>query len=75
MTAKSVLMSPQGLRPGEHAPTCPLATPLYAATSDVNKGPVQKDISTKSQKIYPQLPLCPQNVRTASIPSPCGRNL
>jgi len=28
MTAKSVLMRPQGLRPGTRALTCPLATPL-----------------------------------------------
>jgi len=29
MTAKSVLMRPQGLRPGARAPTCP-PTPRYA---------------------------------------------
>jgi len=28
MTAKSVLMRPQGLRSGARAPTCPPATPL-----------------------------------------------
>jgi len=28
MTAKSVLMRPQGLHPGAHAPLAPLATPL-----------------------------------------------
>jgi len=29
MIAKSVLMRPQGLRPGTRAPTPPLTTPLY----------------------------------------------
>jgi len=39
MTAKSVLMRPQGLRPGARVPTCPLlllATPLPALKSTVH---------------------------------------
>jgi len=32
MTAKNVLMRPQGLRPGACAPTCP-STPCYATAN------------------------------------------
>jgi len=37
MTAKSVLMPPQGLRPWLHASTCPIATPLSIPLSSQTK--------------------------------------
>jgi len=38
MTAKSVLMRPQGLRPGARAPTCtPLATPMASVLKWYNR--------------------------------------
>jgi len=74
MTAKSVLMRPQSLGPERVPPLDPFPCyVLYVATRDVNKGPSKKISAQNHEKFTPSL--CPQNVRTTSNPSPCGRNL
>jgi len=45
MTAKSVLLRPQGLRHRARGPTCPFATPLPSAHFAVNKNSVFKQNS------------------------------
>jgi len=54
MTAKSVLLRPQGLRPRARAPTClPLATPLaLPANNSKRNQPKIDQIKTGNQEIF-----------------------
>jgi len=54
MTAKSVLIRPQGLRSGASAPTCPLpvATPLFASFQLFDNAFVLMEVTCKLFKNY-----------------------
>jgi len=54
MTAKSVLLRPQGLRPRAHVPTCPslLATPLQVRVNKCYRLNTEK----KTQKTHTLIP-------------------